>query len=572
VQLLAFFLVVFALIAARLVWVQGVRGHEYAEMGAAQRLREVEIAPRRGTIYDREGEPLAISVEAKTVFAAPKQVKMKRTTAVVLANALGGEPSDYLPLLMRDSGYAVIAKKVDLGTAARLKETLKRRELDGIGFEDDFRRMYPAGTLACQTLGFVDWQEEGAAGVERQYEDVLAGTPGVLIGEWDPVDRPIPGGLRKEIPAVQGHDIVLTLDKDIQYKTQSTLVEAVRKHHAKAGTAIVMNPKTGELYAVASYPTFNPNRYNKAKPEAIRNRAITDSYEPGSTLKCLTAAAVIEQRLYKPNSMFDLPSTIRVADRTIHESHGRGAVRWSLTDIVTHSSNVGTVKLGLRLGEKGLYDSFSAFGLTEKPGVDFPGEAKGWLPPTTSWSPSSIGNIPFGQGVSVTPLQLARAVGALANGGVLSTPHLLLDVPEAPELQLTWPQRSAVSTRTAAQVTSMLQSVVTSGTGTEAKVAGYSVAGKTGTAQKAMPGRGYVDGKFVGSFIGYLPADNPQVLVFVTLDEPTSGYYGGTCAAPSFSKIAAFSASHLRIPPANPKHKVKKGHGVGSVSERSGAQ
>ncbi|TLM98245.1 MAG: penicillin-binding protein 2, partial [Actinobacteria bacterium] len=405
--LLAFFLLLFGLIAVRLVWIQAVKASEYSEKATAQRLKDIELSPRRGTIYDREGEPLAVSVEAKTVFATPSQVKDKPGTARAIAGVLGGDAKEYLAKLDTDSGFVYVARKVDLQRAKELEDL----DLAGIGFSDDFRRMYPSGELACQTLGFVGIDDRGLAGIERQYDDILAGTPGVILGERDPQGRPIPGGIQKEIDPKHGHDIVLTIDKDIQYQAQVELTAAVKEHSAKSGSVVIMNPRTGELYAVASYPGFDPNKYGEAKGDAVRNKPITDSYEPGSTMKCLTASAVIDRGLYTPKSMFDLPPTIRVGGRTIHESHGRGAVRWSLTDIVTNSSNVGTVKLGLKLGEQGLYDSFAKFGLTEKPGIDFPGEAKGWLPPTSQWSASSIGNIPFGQGVSVTPLQLARAIG-----------------------------------------------------------------------------------------------------------------------------------------------------------------
>jgi len=248
-----------------------------------------------------------------------------------------------------------------------------------------------------------------------------------------------------------------------------------------------------------------------------------------------------------------LPPTLRVAGRTIHESHPRPAVSWSVTDIVTNSSNVGAVKLGMKLGKQGLYDYFSAFGLTESTGVDYPGEARGWLPEPSQWSDSSIANIPFGQGVSSTPLQLARAVGALANEGVLTTPHFLLEVPQEPDFKIEWPTRRAISKKAAIDTTGILARVITEGTGSEAAVPGYTVAGKTGTAQVALPGgRGYAAGSYIASFIGYLPADDAQVLIAVKLDEPRNAIYGGTVAAPVFSSVGAFAVAHLKIPPSTP--------------------
>lgn len=550
VLLFAFF-VLFSAVALRLVWIQGVKSQSYAAAAESQRMKNIELSPRRGTIYDREGEPLAVSIESKTVFVSPRQIDDKPGTARQIARILGGSAREYYSKIATDSGFEYLARKVDLAQAKELADL----KLKGVGFEDDFKRMYPSGDLACQTLGFVGVDDSGLAGIELEYNSILAGKPGFIIGERDPKMRPIPGGVQKVIDPVHGHDIVLTIDKDIQYQSQVALNAAVKQYKAKSGSVIIMDTRSGEILAVASYPGYNPNLYGKAKATAIRNKPITDSYEPGSTLKCLTAAAAIEKGLFTPKSMLDLPPTLRVGDRVIHESHGRGAVRWSLTDIVTESSNVGTVKIGLKLGEEGLYDSFSAFGLTEKPGVDFPGQAMGWLPPTEQWSASSIGNIPFGQGVSVTPMQLARAIGAIANKGVMTTPHLLRAVPQSPDAEMVWPKRRAVSESTSRQMTEMLTDVVKRGTGTAAAVKGFTVAGKTGTAQKALTnGRGYAKGSYVGSFIGYLPAEDPRVLICVTIDEPRAGYYGGTCAAPTFSKLAQFSVAHLKIT-APKKHK-----------------
>jgi len=546
--LLALFIACFVTIGFRLIWIQTVRASTYAERAFNQRLRDIELPPRRGTVYDREGEPLAVSVEAKTVFVSPNRIADKEAVATALADTLGGDIKTYRKRLAKKSGFEYVARKVDMDRAA----ALEKLDLQGVGFLDDYRRVYPSGELACQILGFVGVDDNGLAGIEEQYDDVLGGVPGVVLGERDPQGRPIPGGVQKEIDPTHGHDVVLTIDKDIQYQTQLELGKAVKKHKAKSGSVIIMNPQTGEIYAMASTPGFNPNEYGEAKASAVRNRPVSDAYEPGSTLKCLTASAAIDKGYYTPKSKFNLPSTLRVGGRTIHESHGRGAVRWSLTQIVTQSSNVGTVKIGLKLGIKGLYESFSAFGLTEPTGVDFPGEAVGWLPPPDKWSASSIGNIPFGQGVSVTPLQLSRAVSGIANEGVMPTPHFMLDVPHEDDERKGWPAKRAIKKKTAKQVTHMLTEVVTEGTGTAAKVPGYTVAGKTGTAQKALSGgRGYVGGKFVGSFIGFLPAEDPQVLVCVTMDEPKAGYYGGTVAAPTFAKLAQFSVEHLKVPPSS---------------------
>ncbi|HSK47788.1 MAG TPA: penicillin-binding protein 2 [Coriobacteriia bacterium] len=569
--LLGLFVLCFVAVACRLVWIQTVRASTYAERAFNQRLKDIELPPRRGTIYDREGEPLAVSVEARTIFVSPNRIADKEGVARALADTLGGSVRTYRKKLAKKSGFEYVARKVDLDRAT----ALEKLDLEGVGFLDDYRRLYPSGELACQILGFVGVDDEGLEGIEREYNDTLGGVPGVILGERDPQGRPIPGGIQKEIDATHGHDVVLTIDKDIQYETQVQLAAAVKKWKAKSGSVVIMNPKTGEIYAMASTPGFNPNTYGKAKASAVRNKPLSDAYEPGSTLKCLTASAVVDRGYYTPKSKFTLPPTLNVGGRTIHEAHGRGTVRWSLTEIVTHSSNVGTVKLGLKLGIDGLYDSFSRFGLTEKTGVDFPGEAIGWLPKPDQWSASSIGNIPFGQGVSVTPLQLSRAVAGIANQGVMPTPHFLLDVPNEDSEPKGWPRKRAISEKAAAQVTGMLTAVVTEGTGGEAAVPGYTVAGKTGTAQKALSGgRGYSGGKYVGSFIGFLPAEDPEVLVCVTMDEPANSIYGGTVAAPTFARLAQFTVEHLKVPPSSSdgkssKSKAKNSNdaGVGTVSD-----
>ena len=538
--------VLLAIVAARLVFVQVVSAPAYAAKAISQRMRDIEITARRGTIYDREGEPLAVSVDAKTVFAAPNSVKDKAGTARTLAEILGGDAASYEEKLSKDSGFVYIARKVDLDRARSL-ESLK---LEGIGFLDDSRRMYPSGELACQVLGFVGVDGKGLAGIEKRYDSVLGGKSGVVLGERDPYGRLIPGGVQKTIEPVDGHDIVLTIDKDIQYHTQTELAAAVKKWGAKGGSVVVMNPRTGEIYAMASTPGFNPNDYQHADAEAFRNRPLSDAYEPGSTIKSFTAAAVIDKGLFTPTSKLDLPSTLHIAGKTIHESHDRGAVTWTLTQIVTKSSNIGAVKLGMKLGKQGLYDYFSRFGLTETTGVDFPGEARGWLPKPSLWSATSIANIPFGQGVSATPLQLARAMSALANEGELVTPHFLMQVPQDPSLKLAWPTRRACTTETAEVTTQVLKQVVLDGTGKEAAVPGYSVAGKTGTAQVALKnGLGYAKGTYIASFIGYLPAEDPQVLIEVKLGEPRNAIYGGTVAAPTFSALGSFTVEHLKIPP-----------------------
>lgn len=544
--LLTILALAFLAVAARLVYLQVVAAPAYAAKAADQRTRDITLAPRRGSIYDREGEPLAVSMEARTVYATPYAVEDPAGAAVALAGVLGGDAADYEAKLRKETGFVYIARKVDMDRAA----ALEKLDIEGIDFLEDSRRTYPSGELACQVLGFVGIDDAGLSGIEKYYDELLAGKAGTVLAERDPFGRPIPGGVMKSEDPVDGQNIMLSIDKDIQYQAQVELTAAVEKWKAKSGTVIIMDPQTGEIFAMASTPGFNPNEFGDAKPEALRNRAITDTYEPGSTVKSLTAAAVIDKGLYGPESMFSLPPSLKIGGRTIGEAHGRGTVNWSLSQIVTNSSNVGAVKLGMALGPKGLYDYFDKFGLTEKTGIDYPGEAQGWLPPTEDWSASTIGTVPFGQGVSMTTVQLARALSAIASGGELPTPHFLLDLPDDASAALVWPKKRAISPEAAKTTTEVLKQVITDGTGGSAAVSGYAVAGKTGTAQKARTdGRGYAAGKYVASFSGFLPADDAQVLIIVSLDEPANAIYGGVVAAPVFSKLGAFAVSHLKIPP-----------------------
>ncbi len=547
-------------VSARLVWIQVVSAPAFAQAATTQRLRDVELTPRRGALLDREGEPLAVTKEARSVYASPRLVSDPQGTAVALSGVLGGDSEDYLALLGRPGDFVYIERKVSLEKA----QVISGLALPGIGLLDDYERVYPGGTLAAQILGFVGVDDGGLAGLEFYHDPTLAGVSGRLVAERDNAGRILPGTIRVAEDPVDGEDVRLTIDRDIQYEAERALVEAVERWEAKAGSVVVMDPDTGGILAMASVPTFDPNRFGEADPEAVRNRPVTDVYEPGSTMKCMTAAAVLEEGIFEPGSVFDLAPTIEVADRVIHESHERERVRWTLEEIVAYSSNVGAVELGRALGEEDLHSSFTRFGLDEATGVDFPGETKGYLPPLEDWSGSSIGNIPFGQGMSVTVLQLARTLGAVANGGRLVTPHFASDgehdegegvadtgaggAADAGEEDPA--ERRAMSEETAAQMRDILASVVSTGTGGEAAIEGYTVAGKTGTSQKARTdGRGYATGEYVASFAGFLPVEDPELLIVVTVDEPRGSIYGGTVAAPAFRRIGEFAARHLAIAP-----------------------
>jgi len=543
--------VLLLLVAGRLVQVQAIEGSSYAEKATAQRTKEITLSPVRGLILDRDGQVLAESVEARTIYAVPSSVTDKQAAAEAIAGVLGGSAEEYLPKLEKDTSFVYIKRKVDVEAS----EALEALELDGVGFIDDSKRVYPSGTLAAQLLGFVGVDDEGLSGLELYYDQVLGGQSGLLIAERDTRGRPILGGVTQEEPAVDGCDLCLTVDRDIQYQAELALTDAVDRYDAVSGTAIVMDPNDGSILAMATAPSFDPNGYSSFEQSHYRNRAVVDMYEPGSTVKSFTAAAVIESGLFGPDSTFTLAPTLKIGGYTIHESHERKTVDWSLTDIVTNSSNVGAATLGIALGNERLYESLTDFGFGTKTGVDYPGEAGGVLASPGQWSASSIATISFGQGIAVTPLQLARALAVVANGGTLVTPHLLAGVTgEASvtvDVPAEWPATRVLSAETAAVMREVLIDVVNEGTGAAAAVEGYEVAGKTGTAQKARTdGRsGYAPGKYIGSFSGFLPADDPQVLIVVVIDEPSGAYYGGTVAAPAFSRIASFCMEHLSIAP-----------------------
>ena len=552
--LLALMAFALAVVVCRLVWIQGVEGPALALKAEKQRMRDMTLSARRGSIYDRDGQPLAVTIAAKTIYAVPAQVLDATATARTIARTVGGSASAYLTKLHKHSAFVYVVRKADVTRATALQNL----RIVGIGFLDDSRRVYPLGDLACQVLGFVGIDDSGLAGVERQYDSVLAGVPGRVVAERDPMGQIIPGGIVTAQDPVDGQAVHLTIDNDIQYQAQLDLAAAVRQFGAAGGSVVVMDPRDGAILAIASTPYFDPNRFARAKQDAMRNKSIADAYEPGSTLKAMTAAAAIDQSLYTPSSMFLLPPTLQVGNRVIHDAETRGTVTWSLTKIVTQSSNVGAVKIGQGLGRRRLLAAFKRFGLGSRTGVDFPGESAGALPATSTWSLSTMGNIPFGQGLSVTPLQLGRALSAIANGGTLVTPHLVSAVGSVPTTFAASPER-VISQRTAQATTVMLTDVVRDGTGIGAAVPGYEVAGKTGTAQVPAPGgRGYLKNVYVSSFAGFLPASDPRVLIVVTVDEPKTGMYGGTVAAPAFSALARFCVEHLRVPPA-PRIKMPSG-------------
>ncbi|HET8969076.1 MAG TPA: penicillin-binding protein 2, partial [Gaiellaceae bacterium] len=428
-------------------------------------------------------------------------------------------------------------------------EKLEKLGYAGLGFYPEELRYYPQGPVAAQILGYAGLDNKGLEGLERSLEGTLAGKPGSQTIVKDPFGRAL--DVVETKPETPGKDVRLTIDRQIQGNAEEILAETVRRWSAKSATAIVMDPRTGAILAMATAPRFNANRFPKTRADRRRNRAVTDTYEPGSTFKLVTVAAGLQEGIVNARSSFRLPPTLKVADRTIRESHERGTQRMTVRQIVEYSSNIGTITIAQRLGEGRLASWIDRFGFGKNTGIDFPGESAGFALPLDQWSGSTIGTVPIGHGIAVTPVQMARAYSAIANGGTLVRPHLIdriggEDVP-------TRKGRRVVSRAVSEQMLSMLRGVVVEGTGTEAAIPGYTVAGKTGTAAKIEPSGSYSTSRYVASFVGLVPASKPKLVVMVMVDEPRGGFYGGVVAAPAFREIARFNLQYLEIPQDAPK-------------------
>ena len=536
--------------AARLVVLQVFESPAYAQLGTRQRDVSLPLPAHRGSIFDRNGQALAISVDLQTVFADPQLVDDAAAEARRLAPALdlkvaalrrqleGTRPNDQ---------YEVIAKDVQPALANKIEDM----HLAGIYFQTQADRFYPGGSLAAQVLGFLRASDgEPLAGVELALNDVLQGRTGEMSYQTDPEGRPLPQAQFHYRPPHPGRSVFLTIDKDIQYFAQNALATAVDRYRAGWGTAIVMRPSTGEVLAMANVPGFDPNRYSSASPGRTRNLAVTDVYEPGSAFKLVTASAALDAGVVTPHTSFYVPDTFQVADRLIHDSEIHPAENMTVTKIIEDSSNVGTIKIGMKLGPERLQRYIHRFGFGRKTGVDFPGESPGIVLPLDQWSGSTIANVPIGQGVAVTPLQLAAAYAGQANHGVWVRPKLVYGtMSDAGKVSRTpsSPARRVVSRKTASQMNRILEKVVQSGTGVEAAVPGYRVAGKTGTAQKPKPTGGY-GGGYMATFAGYAPAGHPSLVALVVLDNPQP-IWGGSSAAPTFKTIMEFALRHLGVPP-----------------------
>jgi cell division protein FtsI (penicillin-binding protein 3) len=541
----------FTAVFVRLTVLQVSQAASFRDRALDQRLRTVELPAVRGQILDRNGEPLAISLEARDVYADPRYVQDPWATAAALAPLLEADTAELVELLTRDTTFVYLARQVDRDLAGRIEKL----RLAGVGFLETSRRYYPAGPLAAQVLGFVGIDGEGLSGLEVRYEALLAGRPGERTQEIDPYGQPIVGGIDLERPPVAGSAVQTTIDREFQFNAEQALAEAVQENRARGGTVIVMDPSTGDVLAMASYPSFDPNDFEATKRGTYRNRAVTDAFEPGSTNKVITAAAAVDRRAIGLRQELSVPWQMEVEGFTIHDAHEHGIQRMTIGDIIAESSNIGTVMVARRLGESAMAAYLTRFGLGRPTGVGFPGESAGILPPLYEWTDTSLATIAYGQGIAATPLQMAAVYATIANDGRWVPPRLVLGT-RAPDGTLEpAPEpvtRRAVSARTARTVTRMLAHAVAEGTGTNATIAGYEIAGKTGTARIPLPDRpGYYEGQYVASFIGFLPASDPQVVIAAILDRPVTDY-GGIAAAPLFQRIARYAITRLSIEPGRP--------------------
>src|SRR6266511_1304257 len=544
--LLLVFILVFAGALGRAMWLQGVKAQSLGRLASKQYREVVKIPARRGTLYDRTGSPLALGEQATTVYADPKQVHDPQVVATAAGHALGLDPDRiYRELTDRSKGFVYVERQADADRAVRLE----RRKLKGLGFYPEERRAYPQRQVASSVLGYAGVDNKGLAGLEVQLDQVLSGHPGERTIVKDPLGRAI--DVISSRPERDGRDVFLTIDHTIQANAESVLESAVAKWHAKDASAIVMDPHTGAVLALANAPGFDANRYPSVGQERQRNRAVTDTYEPGSTFKVVTVGGVLSEGLVSPSTSFTLPYEIHVADRVIHDAEPRGTVVYSVADILAHSSNVGAITLAEMLGKDRLLDWIGRFGFGRKTGSGFPGESPGIVLPGDQWSGSTIGNVPIGHGIAVTPVQMAAAYAAVANRGIAVRLHLVDHVQgrRRPRFE----RHRVISSYVARELVQMLRDVVIEGTGTLATVPGYEVAGKTGTAAKPDPWGGYSKSRYVASFVGMVPATRPRLVILVTVDEPQGAIWGGIVAAPVFQEIAKFDLQYLEVPPDAPR-------------------
>lgn len=548
--LFAFFLALLAIAALRATWMVTVRGGSLSSAAASQQQLDQVIPARRGAILDRRGEPLAVSEPADDISATPYLIKDPVRVARRLAPLVGISEAEVVQrLARRDTGFVYLARRLPAAKADRI-EKLK---IEGIDVTPGSRRTYPRSLLAAQVIGATDVDGKGLFGLEYGMDKVLHGRDGARSSVLDGGRQAIE--MRDVRTALPGKSLGVTIDAEVQQRTEDVLAGIGQTYRPKGATAIVMEPHTGAVLAMANWPRIDANHPGQAPAYATHNRAVDFPYEPGSTFKAFTVAGALEDGRVTPTTSFNLPPTIQMADRVIGESHARGWETMTTADILAKSSNVGAITIGQRLGATRRlaarrFDQWvRRFGFGRRTGLGFPGEEQGLALKLKDYSGSSMGNLPIGQGELVTPIQMATAYSAIANGGVLRRPRLI-DRVDGRQVPLAHGRR-IISRRTAAQVRLMLQGVFRpGGTASEVSIPGYVLGGKTGTANKIDPGTAeYSKTRYIASFVGFAPARDPRLLVSIVVDEPQGAIYGGEVAAPAFGEIAKFALPYLAIPP-----------------------
>ncbi|HEY7631148.1 MAG TPA: penicillin-binding protein 2 [Thermoleophilaceae bacterium] len=535
--LFGLFLIALCLIALRTLWLDTVKAGSLRHRALSQQSEDITVSAKRGAILDRHGQPLAVSEDSASVYADPMLIKNPNKVAFQLSAVLGIPTNELLKKLAdRTKGFVYLVRKTDISKG----KTIDKMKIFGVGTLTEPRRRYPQGFLASQVLGTVGTDNNGLSGLESRFDSRLHGTDGEETVVKDALGRPVSIVMKKQ--AVAGQDLRLTLDAAVQERVEAVLAGVGQTYRPKGATALVLDPRNGSILALANWPRVDANNPGGAPAYAQQDRAVTDSYEPGSTFKAFTVSGALQDKLITPDTPFYLPAAYEVADRTIKDAEPRGDVTLTVKQILAQSSNVGAVKIGQRLGADRFDKWVRSFGFGKPTGVDLPGESPGIVLHPNQYSGSSLGNLPIGQGEAVTPIQMAAAYSAIANDGVMVRPHIV-----AGDLA---PSRRVIKKSTAESVSKMLEGVLApGGTAPEATVPGYVLAGKTGTAQKPDGKGGYSDTKFVASFVGFAPARNPRLLVAVMVDEPQGDIYGGSVAAPAFQKIVSFALPYLKIPP-----------------------
>jgi cell division protein FtsI (penicillin-binding protein 3) len=535
-------------ICARLVYLQIFCYGDYVQRAQRQQQRSLEVAPQRGVIYDRNGQALAMSVMVDSIFAVPSEIPDAATTSALIGRILKQDPHEIMAHLKSSRAFCWIARKVDKDSADRIRAL----NLKGIYFQKEPKRFYPKRELAAQVLGYVGMDDEGLGGIERAFDSRLRGKPGKMLISVDARQKWF-GRVEQQPEA--GDDLVLTLDDRIQYIAERELDAAVKQTQSLAGTVIVENPHSGEILALANWPTFDPNSLAQTSPQALNNRAVSDIYEPGSTFKVVTLAAALEEKITRPDEVIDCQmGSIEIAGHTIHDHKAYADL--TVAQVLSNSSDIGAIKLGLRLGDERFDQYIRAFGFGKQTGIELPGETRGMTKPVSRWSRTSIGAISMGQEIGVSALQLASMMSTIANEGVYEAPRIVAGSVED-ETQnglrkvVFHPtgERRVISTLTAAEMKTMLEGVVLNGTGKKAILNGYTSAGKTGTAQKIDPHTGtYSRTQYIASFAGFAPVNNPAVTVLVILDSPRNGSHeGGVAAAPVWARIMQQVLAYLNV-------------------------